>query len=489
MTPHLKQLARESAVYGLASVISRFLSILIVPVYTRMFSPRDYGVMSLVTASMVIVGIFAYLGLDSAAGRWYWDTEDDEDRKTTIASWAWCQIGTSIFLCSVIFLGADEISRHVTGSVSAATYFRLAAATLPLTTLGVVLTNWLRMLRRPWATMAFTLGINVFGILLSILLVVFLRRGLVGIYWAQLLANALATVVAAKLLGAWIDPRRLDWPRLWTMLKFALPLIPAALAFWVVGFADRYFVRFYSSTSEVGLYQIGSSLAALIALVTTAFQQAWGPFSYSIHRRPEARQVYASVFIAYAWVTCIASTGLALFAPEIIRILATKTYVGASSVVGLLAFSYVMIGFGYVAVTGPSIVKTTTPTAVAVVIAACLNIPLNVLLVPHLGKVGAATATLLSQSIVPLYVFHRAQQMYPIPFRFGPVVGLLALSTAELSFSAVWHFPDIVVSVVIKLILLGLFVAALFLFKLVGVTEARSALRALANTRTLGVRA
>ncbi len=167
-------------------------------------------------------------------------------------------------------------------------------------------------------------------------------------------------------LRDWVAIRYLDWKRLQEMLRFSLPLIPAALAFWVVGFADRYFVRYFTTTHEVGLYQIGSSLAALVALATGAFQQAWGPFAFSLHSQPNAKQVYASVFIAYVWVTCLLSTALALYSPEILHLVAPGSYSGATSVVGLLAFSYVMIGLGYIAVIGPAIMKTTAPTGVGV---------------------------------------------------------------------------------------------------------------------------
>jgi O-antigen/teichoic acid export membrane protein len=237
-------------------------------------------------------------------------------------------------------------------------------------------------------------------------------------------------------------------------------------------------VQVYSSTEEVGLYHVGSSLAAFVALATGAFQLAWGPFAMSIHRRDDARQVYANVFIAYLWLTSALCTALTLFAPHAIRLLATQQYAGAASVVGLLSFGYVMIGLGYVASVGPLIAKTSGPTGVAVTVAAALNILLNFLLVPRMGKTGSALATLLSQSVTPALLFYFAQKLYPIPYRFGAGAGLLALSALLIWADGRWQAGPPWVEIGRKLLLLSAFIPALFAFRIVTLNQARRLLGA-----------
>jgi O-antigen/teichoic acid export membrane protein len=244
----LRALASESVVYGLSGIISRFLTIFLVPIYTRLFTPEDYGVLSLVGSSLAVVSIFVVLGLDNAAHRWFWDTEDDADRRRTIASWAWCQLAVATIVGAGVFVGADALGRSIVGRADAALYFRLVGASLPLTVLGTVASNWLRMQRRPWATTGFALGTSLLTIVVTLALVVWARWGLTGVYAAQLVAYAAASVAAAFLLRSWLDPRRIDLARLRGMLRFALPLIPAGIAYWVVGFADRFFVQAYSTT-------------------------------------------------------------------------------------------------------------------------------------------------------------------------------------------------------------------------------------------------
>lgn len=479
MFKYLRQLAAESLVYGLATVIARFLSVFLVPVYTRIFAPEDYGVLSLVASTMSVVAIFAVLALDSAAARWFWDTEEADDRKATVASWTWCQFAASAALAAVMFAASDWLGRVVVERDDAGLYFRLAALTVPLGVLGTVVTNWLRMQRRPWATMAYTLGTSLANILLSIGLVIFAGWRLAGVFWAQVIALALGSAAAAWMMRGWVSPRHFSVARLGQMLRYSLPLIPGALAYWVVTFSDRFFVQVYRSTDEVGLYQIGSSLAAFVILLTGAFQMAWGPFAFSIHKEQHARQVYATVFLAYLWVTSLICSGLTVFAPELIRLFATERYLGAGTVVGFLSFSYVMIGLTYIAATGPCIMKTSGPTGAAMTIAAGLNVLLNFLLVPRMGKTGSALATLLSQAAVPAYIFYFAQRLYPIPYRFKSGLALLALGAAVICAGTWWDLGGGWLGAGAKALLLLSFVPALFALRIVTPLQVRRLFRAL----------
>jgi O-antigen/teichoic acid export membrane protein len=478
MLKHFRQLISESAVYGLGGTVTRFLSVFLIPIYTRIFSPEDYGIMSLVNSTMIIISIFVVLALDNSASRWYWDSEDVEHRKATISSWAWCQITLSTIFAVAIWLAADELGNQIVKRADAAAYFRLAALTLPLGVLGAVVTSWLRLRRKPWVTVTFMLVTNILTMLLTIFFVIYLRWGLSGIYWGQIVSLACGSIISLYLLRDWVNPRHFRWDRLREMLRFAFPLIPAALAFWIVNFSDRYFVQIYTSTQEVGLYQVGSSLAAFVALVTSAFQQAWGPFAMSIHKQEDARQVYASVFLAYLWLTSLICTALTLFAPQAIRLLATQRYMGATTVVSFLSFSYAMIGLSYIAAIGPAIARTSAPTGIAVTIAAALNILFNFLLVPRMGKTGSAMATLLSQSVGPIILFYFAQRLYPIPYRFIAGGALLAFSALLIWLGGHWQFDTLLLDAGWKLSLLLLFIPALFVARIVTFSQVARLFRA-----------
>jgi len=186
----------------------------------------------------------------------------------------------------------------------------------------------------------------------------------------------------------------------------------------------------------------------------------------SIHTESDARNTYATVLLYYLWVTCALSAALSVFGPEILSLLATRRYLGASPVVGLLALSYVMIGLTYIAATGPSIVKVTRPTGVAMVAAAVLNVVLNFALVPFFGKVGSAAATLIAQTVTPIYLFYRSQQLYPIPYRFRAGSVIILFSLLVIFVGTRIQTGSLLLAVTMKMSLLVLFVPLFFLLHL-----------------------
>src|SRR5438105_3929844 len=125
MFKYLKQIVSESLVYGLAGVISRFLSVFLVPIYTRLFTPEDYGVMSLVSTTMALVASLVGFSLDSAAHRWFWDSEAEGHRKATVATWAWCALGSSFVFAGLVYAFSGWLANALVRRSDAALYFSL----------------------------------------------------------------------------------------------------------------------------------------------------------------------------------------------------------------------------------------------------------------------------------------------------------------------------------------------------------------------------
>lgn len=471
MLSYFKQIGKESVIYGFAGVVAKFFSVFLVPIYTRLFSPAEYGIIGLVSTTISLIQILVVLALDNSSARWFYDTELTIQRKQTIASWFWCQITMAVLLGAGIVIISNEIARLIIGDAGAGIYFRLSGFALPLLSFTPVMINWLRYQRRATTTVVFTIATSSITILFTIIFVVVLRRGLEGIYQAQLISAGINAFIALAILRDWINPKHFRWPLLKEMLVYALPLIPASLAFWVVNLSSRYFVQFYNSTADVGLFQLGANVAMLTAMFTNAFQQAWGPFALSIYKRPEARQVYARIFLVYTALTVTLCLMITVFSPEIIRIFAPASYSGASVVVGALSLSYVVIGFGYFANTGPSIAKNMRPFGTATLISAALYLGLSFALVPRLGMFGVGLSTLLSQSFVSIYVFFRAQQLYPIPYRFGAASGFLIYAVVLLAASSIIHVDNFWLSILVKLLYCSLIIPGLFLFRVVTIEQ------------------
>ncbi len=439
---HLKQLAGESAVYGLARTSTKLVAVFLVPLYTRVFTPEDFGIIALIEVLIGLVGMFAVLGLDGAAARWYYDSDEVDDRRATIGSWFWCELAAGAAMAAGLVVFAPGVSALLCGSPEYSGLIRLSAVALPLATAGRVLGSWLRYQRRPWATIAFTTAASLATIALIVLFVLVGRQGLTGLYVAKLIAAILSTAVSVVVLRSWIAAGAFSWDRLRRMLRYGLPMVPAAVGLWVMMSADRFVLRIYCPTGEIGLYAIATMVASVVALAGAAFTQAWGPFAFSIQNQNGAPQVYARVLDFYSFLGCILCTAIALFAPLLLRLLTTEAYYAAASCVALLAFGYFFDGARYIAALGTSLAKNSVPNALSIGIGAAVNMGLNFLLIPSFGRDGAAVATMAAYACSVVYLFAASQRNYRIPYRWRAAVICPAFSWAIVGICW-WLLPEV----------------------------------------------
>lgn len=429
----IKRLAGESFIYGLSSVISRFIGVFLIPIYTRVFLPSDYGIISLITNSFTLLSILLVLGLDNSLHRWYYEEEDEEDRKKTLNTFLWsCFVLASVFsLLLAVF--HNFFAERILREPEAARIVLVAAFNLPLTVFTVFTGNVLRIQRRAVYTSVFTLTISLITIFLNVIFVVFIRTGVIGIFYAQAITSVVAVGWTLYLFSDKISPRYFNWQRWKEMFLFSYPLIPGGVAFWIINLSGVYFIQSFSETREVGLYQVGTAIASAMAMLTGAFQMAWGPFALSIYKQSDAKQVYAMVLSVYLGATSLIAFLITLFSFEMLTILTTPDYLDAYLVAGILAFNYLVVGLGYIAVIGTSIAKNNRAYGIASLVSAGLLVALNLILVPAYGKEGAAISTLASQIIIPLAIFWHAQKLYPIPYNFAKAA-LIFLSGLTASF-------------------------------------------------------
>lgn len=426
MLKQLKQLGSDSLIYGLSGIITRMIGIFLIPIYTRLFVPKDYGVINLINTTFFLLGLLVVCALDTATGRWFYDSEEKEDHKRTFGTWIWFQFTLSVIIAVIVIIISPWLVNSFFKEEGKPVYFILPAITLVTNMLPAIISNWYRVHRRPVATVIFSVSQTIVTIGLSVLFVIVLRWHITGVFAALAVSSSVFSLVALQQMHGWLNFKYFNKERLKRMLTYAFPFIPAAIAYWLLNSTDAYFLAYFKDKAEVGLFGIGASLAAGIALFTGAFQQAWGPFAFSIMNDENAKQVYANVFLLFGYTMGFVAASVMLFAPEILRLLTAPAYYDAAWVAGILGYNLVLIGFTYIASIGISIAKVTAPYGYAMLFATILTIILDIVLIPKFGKEGSAIATVAAQLIVPAFLFYKGQKIYPIPYKYAEVIIAIA---------------------------------------------------------------
>jgi O-antigen/teichoic acid export membrane protein len=424
----LRQLGRDTIAYGLSSVAVSVFAIFMVPLYTRILSPADYGLMALVTAIMGMVGTFVVLGLDSAAGRWYFDDGDESRRMSVMGSWFWCQLVVSAVVSVLVIVSAPWLGSHISKAPLASWVLVLAALAIPLATFRQVAGLLLRCNRLPWKAAGFFTASALSSVVASAVLVLVFHLRVPGVFLGQLLGAVFTAVLAVTIIKRQIRPRHYSPRMLSAMVRFGLPLIPAAVAAWITASSDRIILNVMLGETAVGLYSVAASVAGVVALFTVGFQFAWGPFALSTFNEPRGREVLGVALSWFMLVSCFLAVTVSIFASEVLRLLTTAKFFDAASSVPYLAFSVVAMGVMQVVAIGANVAKRSTIVAGSVFFGSAVNVALNFALIPVMGRDGAGAATLAAYLGAAAYMYIGSQRHFTIEYRLGQLIVIVSWS-------------------------------------------------------------
>ncbi|MFN3759470.1 MAG: lipopolysaccharide biosynthesis protein [Algoriphagus aquaeductus] len=467
---NIKRLLSDSVIYGLSGVFTRFISVFLTPIYTRIYTPEDYGVIGILTNGYILLSILLVFSMDAATARWYFDTESKEQRKRVINTWIWFYLIFSLAVGVLLFVTAGFWQQQfLPESPDSILFIRLISLNLPLVVWSTVAINILRFELKAKKSVFLSLSQSLLLIFFNILFVVLLRMGLQGIYWAQLAGSLLVVPLSLFFIKEWVGYPKLFSKDLFPgMLKFAFPLMPATIGYWVVNLSGVFFINEFLPQEKVGLYQIGISVASVSGLATTAFQQAWSPFAFSILNQPNAKQVFAFSLKVYVLLVGLFCMLIAVFAFEALVILTTEAYYGAALVASILTFNSFLMGLSTISGLGATVAKKTFPLGMINLVSAILLIGFNFALIPVLGIEGAALAVCLSQLIIPCYMFWKSHQYYAIPFPFLNSIFLVLLMVGTVTLSYLFKQENVWFNFVLKS---GLVIFALVLMGWMNKTE------------------
>ena len=424
MFADLSRLGRQSLVYGLGGVVSRILAVLLLPLYTRHLRPADYGAVETLTALTAVLATLLRAGLPSAFFRFYFQQPERRARVRLLRTSFWFTMGAATLGLAVGEFAAAPISRMLFATSGRTTLVEAAFVGMWAQLNYEQMTALFRVEQRPGGFVAASVA-NVFVTVgASAFLVVNLNKGPLGV----IVGNFAGTLAVYLVLLAYRREQlglEFDRPLLRAMNRFGLPLVPAALALWVINFADRFFLVKLSGAREVGLYSIGIRLSSAILLLVIAFSMAWPAFAYSIEEDDRARRVYAFVLTYILLFCCWLSLGLGLLAPWLVRLLTTRPFYGGSRVVWILGFALAAYAGYTVLAIGIGRTGQTKFNWVVTGSGALVNTVLNLALIPSFGMRGAAIATVVAYAGMFLTMAWYSQRIYHVPHQWRRIVVLV----------------------------------------------------------------
>jgi O-antigen/teichoic acid export membrane protein len=424
----LRDLLKEGGLYTVANLLTKGVSLLLIPFYTAYFTPEDYGVIDMLVVFGTIVTTIVSLQLNQGLGRYVSDSEIDQDEKNALGSTAvYFVLGAYIVVTLLLIIFSKSIIGWLSNDETTipTTTFLLAIGAVSINGIFYFLGVYLRFLRKTKAYTLTSFGNAIFTILLTLYLVLKRDMGIDGIYLASLLVAPMMILIQLFFLREYLNSQ-FNNSHLKKLLKFSVPLVPAAVAYVVLNFIDRIFIKELLSFSEEGIYGIGSKFASIISIIILGFSAALGPILYQKHREEHVKKEMGRIFKIFFAIGTTGVLILSLFSTETLIIFTQEDYYSADLIMPVLYLSVLITGMGIFA-HGLHLKEKTKIVPVIVISAAIINVILNYLLITKWALMGAAVATLIGIFLNNFLLFHQSQKYYKIEIPLLKMVGFSLL--------------------------------------------------------------
>ena len=438
-----KSLFKQTAIYGLATVLPRMLSFLLVRLYTGILPTGEYGDVSIVLSWMVFFNVVLSYGMETAFFRFY---NSETDKENVIATST-----ISIFWSSIIFLFGALIFRGTLASLAnvEVQYVTYAIWILVLDALVIVPFSKLRANQKPMlyaiikiGNVAVNLALNLFFLLLlpkiaasspnSFIGNLYVANYEIGYIFVSNLAASLLTLVVLSPNYLFLT-RKFDAVLWKKMMRYGLPILVAGIAFAVNEHFDKILLGYWLpenvAKSEVGAYSACYKLGLFMVLFATAFRLGIEPFFFSHSKNENAPQTYAMITKYFVIFGSLILLGVIVFADVLkFLLLDDKSYWEAMKVVPLIILANFFLGIYNNLSVWYKLTDRTKMGAYISIVGAVLTLALNYLLIPKFSYYGSAIATIVAYGSMMLISYVLGNRYYPIPYDMEKIGGYLGLS-------------------------------------------------------------
>ncbi|HYU76380.1 MAG TPA: O-antigen ligase family protein [Ktedonobacteraceae bacterium] len=421
------EMVKSSGIYALGALASPLISLVLAPFLTHQLSSSDYGGLAVLYTIIDLVTAITQLGLGLAFFRAYnGDYESSRDRSGILSASIILLSLVSIPLAIAIMMAAPWLSELLFNSQSFTGAVRLTALVIIMENLTVPGLSWLRAEKH--AVLFSVLSITNLLLVLStnIVLVGVLHIGVNGALIAKGAGYAVIVVCTLPIMFLFIARQRSLWLRsdiVRNMLVFGVPTIFGDMAAWVLQLSDRYLLSHFGSLAQTAIYTVSYTLGGVLSpVVLSPFGLAWTPVMYSIAKRKDAEHIFRLVFRWFNAVLLFATFALSLLSTVFLELLFPPVYHAGELIIPFIALSTMGIGIYYIFMTGVYIRRRTILESVFMLVAAAVNVLLNICLIPYFGAMGAAVSTLLAYTVLASVSYIVNQRIYPVDFEIGSFI-------------------------------------------------------------------
>ena len=473
----LKSLAKDTAIYGMSSIVGRFLNYLLVPLYTAVLpaSSGGYGVVSNVYAYTALILVLLTFGMET--GFFRFANKSDENPEKVYANTLWFVGGLSLLF---VILGMTFL--HPIASFleypDHADYVGMMILVVALDSFQCVPFAYLRYKKRPIKFAAIkmlnivgNIGLNLFFLLLCPWLYVHAPETVswfyhpdyqVGyIFVSNLLMSAIQLFFFVPELKGF--SYRADWQLIKRMVAYSFPILIFGLVGILNQTVDKMIYPFLFDDRQEGLVQLGiysatSKVALVMAMFTQAFRYAYEPFVFGKNKEADNRKVYAAA-MKYFFIFSLLAFLTVMGYMDILKFMVARDYWEGLSVVAIVMGAEIFKGIYFNLSFWYKLTDDTRWGAYFSLIGCAVILVLNVWLVPLYGYVASAWASVAGYGAITLLSYVIGQKKYPVVYPLKDMAVYLILAAVLFVLSEIVSVEHVIWRLLYHTLLICIFVA------------------------------
>lgn len=392
-------------VYGLGSIISKIIPLIMLPIITSiMTDTKYYGINDMINLVISFASAIAMMGMYDAMFRMFFEKEDDKYKKSICSTALFFVIVSSLVVCIIMFIFRKAILKSIINDIEYSLLFFIIIFNTFLTGIQNIVSAPTRMQNKRRVFLVTNTLTPVLSYAVSIPL---LLKGMYvyALPLAAISSSLTMAIVFYYLNREWFSIKDISIEHLKSLIKIGVPLMPTFLMYWVCNSSDRIMIKSMLGLEELGIYSVASKIAQISQFIYTAFAMGWQYFAFSTMNDEDQKKLTANIANYLLVISLVATMAVTALSKVIFSILAKGDYSNGFTILPYLFIAplflmvFQTIGNQFI------VVKRTYPIPMILLGSVIMNISFNYLLIPKMGIEGASIATMIGYMVAVIIAY------------------------------------------------------------------------------------
>lgn len=425
---------KSTAWYGAGFLILRAVSFFLLPMYSQVLDPNEFGNYALIMAFYTTALIIYQAGFGIGFTKFYLDEADEAKKKIVLSSILNTVFIISVLLSTIGLFFTNQISVLLLGSPAFAELLFIVFITLFFENISYFLLYYFKTLERSKFVVVITSISSIVNFSFNIFLVYFIELGIQGIIISQLIASSIVVFILVPIIFKDFL-FSIDKELIKRIFVFSAPLFVGSIFAILLEVADRFFIDFYLDKGEVGIYSFSYRIALIMNLFVISFRTAWAPRAINNYKEGNYSYDFGQIFTKLITSTVFIFLFVTLLIGDVFNVhifgfeIFNSSYEPGIAVIPVVLLGYIFSALASFYSVYPLVAGKSRHFLISDFSALAINIVLNIILIKPLGIMGAAVATLAGLSVITIYLWFVSKDKIQVDYEMKKL-GLILISGA-----------------------------------------------------------